>query len=356
MPELGHDEVDGKRLLASLRGVEPDDHTSVDVSRAVRSGRRQVRMRHSVLPAAGGLAVILLVATLALVVQQTRGAQQPVAGRGAFPVAEQAFRIGSAGGLTPLTYQTGRFRQRVELGPADGSGLSGITAAVTMYARGAVASPTGSPTDPVDGRPAYWITADGANPVELAWQYAPDAWGFVTVTGRGASRDRAYKVALSVTTGAHDPVTAPVVVPPSTIGDGYRIVGYRSTIGPKVRPHRYVEVLYGIDDEGGWIAAGLTSPGQRGAGSSTVGGRPAVETATSVTFTDGSGIFAEASDPAYLSSYGGLPALRRVAAAATTAPGFRWPEVPSPSPTDSHPAGQAPTAGSTEPTPTPTPS
>lgn len=361
MPDLDHDETDGRRLLASLRGLEPDTDSAVDVSRAVRSGRRQVRLRHSVLPAAGGLAVVVLIATLALVIQQARTPQQPAAGTGSFSIAQQAFGVGSAGGLTPLTYETGRYRQRIELGPADGSQLSGITAVVTMYARGvlpyrngAVSSPTGEAADPVAGRLTYWLTPDNANPVELAWQYAPDAWGVVTVTGNGASRDRAYKVALSVTTGGHETFTAPVVVPASALGDGYRVVGIRGSIGPKVRSSRFIEVLYGRDDAPqppgggtGWIAAGLTKPAPSGTGTGQVAGRPTTETSTSVSFTDGSGIFVAASDSDYLTSFGGLPALRRAAAAASPAAGFHWPAIPSPSPTDSAPT--------TNPTATPSP-
>ncbi|WP_279578990.1 sigma factor [Fodinicola feengrottensis] len=325
------DEQDGVRLLSSLRDSEPDGPIAVDVRRAVRSGRRQVRVRQAALPIAGAIAVVALVAGVAFAVHQPQ-TPTPAAHSGSFDVRRQAFHVGSAGGFTPVTYETGRYRQVIQLVPADDQAMPATDATVTLYAAGWYPyrngqewSPGGESADSVDGHRARWLAPPmiRSGAVELAWEYAPGAWGFVSLRGPSASRDRAYKVALSVWPGAHDAVPMPAQIKASALG-GTQVVGTISPIGTKSWATRVVEVLYGSDDppmppnsDTGYVGVGLQQPPDTPAATTQIGGKPAAVTPTRISFTDGSGLFVQVSDAAYLTQIGGAAALVRMAGDAT---------------------------------------
>jgi hypothetical protein len=357
-----HEENDGRRLLSSLRDVTPEEQTVVDVRRAMKSGRRQVRVRQAALPVVGAIVLVAMVISVALAVQ--RPPTQPAAQSAGFNVLRQAFHIGSAAGFTPQSYETGRYRQRMSLTPANAGAMLGTDAVVTMYARGWFPyyngiewTPAGESGDLVENHRTLWLTQPVTRPgaVELAWEYAPGAWGFVSVKGPAASRDRAYKVALSVWAGASDLVTIPATVPKSALGEQDRIVGTISPIGVRKPGPQILEVLYGNadapqppDDDAGWIGVGIQHPPTDPAQTEVLNGKPVNVSGTRIMFSGNSGLFVEASSPDMLTQIGGLAKLRGIAAAITPTPDFRWPEQPRPTvtPTD---------APSTTPSPSATP-
>ncbi|RZQ61517.1 hypothetical protein [Amycolatopsis suaedae] len=216
-------------LLAPLR-VSPPEKSTVDVEAAVRAGRARRRARI----AAGGIAAVLVVLAGVLVPGLFRGSSAPEdvtpAGFGEFDPFQRALVVGSAGGYTPVGYETGRYRQTVQLG-LERSGVGGGT--VTVYARGRGPSP---------GNGFVWdgITRGGQGPspvyyrhqgdvVTMAWEWQPGAWGYVVLDGPFGDLDaRARRVAESVAPGGERP-RFPFTVPAP--GGGLRPVGIRGQDG-----------------------------------------------------------------------------------------------------------------------------
>jgi hypothetical protein len=228
-------ERDGRRLLAPLRDDAPGPST-VDLERAVRTGARRVRARQVVVAAAAAVLTGLAGVAVPAVIGHHRAVEP--ARPAEFSVLRQQFAVGSAGGFTPVSYETGRTRQRVELGPASGEGPDRAT--VTMYPRGARRQPAAEPAPDVNGHKAFWTTAN-----EIAWEWSAGAWGFASInTARSDARDRVHRVAESVSPGADTPVRVPFTIPnpPSTL------LGVITPFGTSSDPAEGALVVLGTPD------------------------------------------------------------------------------------------------------------
>jgi hypothetical protein len=152
-------------------------------------------------------------------------------------VLRQAFTVGSAAGFTPVSYETGRYRHRVVLGPARGDVPQGTPdrATVTMYARGHLPgwNPGGERAADVNGRKAFWMPSPVTGPVigtEIAWEWSDGAWGFAFVDSVGAdARDLAHRVAESVGSGADVAVSVPFTA--TAPADPLRLLGVITPFG-----------------------------------------------------------------------------------------------------------------------------
>ncbi|GCE00145.1 hypothetical protein [Embleya hyalina] len=237
------EEHEGARLLAALRETPPVgcDEPGVYVARAIRDGRRTVRARRALAVVGGAVAVAMIaLVTVVLATPSRDGRFGPAAG-GGFDVRERTFRVGSAGGYTPVSYETGRFRQRVTLGPEKPGAapeLAATRATVTMYAAGrfpATASAAGAGAPSVRERPAVWLI--GPTPVdgrlELAWQWARDAWAVVSLTGPAADAERARHIAESVLPGSRVPVRVPLTLDPGALASGEHVVAVIAPMAPE---------------------------------------------------------------------------------------------------------------------------
>ncbi|GAA4638778.1 hypothetical protein GCM10023196_097860 [Actinoallomurus vinaceus] len=363
-------EQDGAHLLAPLRSVTPDGPPGVDLGKALRTGRRHARIRHTTVRAGGTVAVVAAVAALGLLVRVLAPSHPGPAApaRDEFDVLHRAFRVGSAGGLTPDTYETGRYRQRIVLRAADPNGGTGVDAVVVMYAkgrspdgRGASWRPAGRPADPIDGRRAILLTSPviRSGATELAWEWRPGAWGFVSLKGAGADVSHAEKVALSVRYGANDPVAQPIAVPARALKSWNRLVGVVSSVGP-ARFGRVLLLRYAADDAAADTTAridvGVRLPTPSTDATMSIDGKPAAMSQGKVIFLDGSGLTVETGDAAVLAGIGGGAALRVLAASVKLTAQPSWPSVPD----ASCPATRGPTASHSTPpcvtgTATPTP-
>ncbi|MFI6519290.1 hypothetical protein ACIBF1_27305 [Spirillospora sp. NPDC050679] len=209
MNERGPDEQEREaaRLLGALRGFEPPGDPSPGApGRAVRAGRRRVRARRgaaAALSAAAVAAAVVLPGSL----PPSGGGGRPVTGAERFDPSRPAFRVGSAGGFTPASYQASPGVQRALLRPEDPDGpLRGTDGVVEMYPEGdlppgsAGKAPAGRAAPDVHDRRARWLDAPVLRPgaVEMAWEWKPGAWGFVSLKGPGANRARTHLVALGV--------------------------------------------------------------------------------------------------------------------------------------------------------------
>lgn len=345
---MDDDDKDARRLLSPLRGVEPGPATGIDVADAVRTGRRRSRNRRfaGAVSVAGVVAAVALASTL-LGRTMPQDDTPPAAPPNQFGITRQLFRVGSAGGFTPADYETGRYRQRAHLRLADRSGARRADGLVTMFPRDRLLGADGRRWTPpatrapdVNGHPAYWLDEPVTRPgaVEVAWEWAPGAWGFASVKGDGVDRVIAHRVAQSVLPDGQAVVQAPVTAPASMLGGSNRLIGtVASAATPGTRPS--VALRYARQDpparigapEPGWIAIGVERPAPDLRTDATVGGRPAAVAATRVTIRENANtaFFAEAADRSALSSFGGTARLRDLAAAVTLVPGAGWPP-PSP--------------------------
>ncbi|MGH8793157.1 MAG: hypothetical protein ACRDXX_10985 [Stackebrandtia sp.] len=343
---------DAARLLRPLRDLETGAPSGVNVARAMRSGRRSMLARR----AAGTVACVLAVIGLATTATLIRHAPAPPAAS-SFDVTVQGFEVGSAGGFTPLTYETGQYRQRVELGPEDPAELGGSDAVITMYAKGHLPDdwrPSGQEAPDVNGGQARWldepVIRDGA--VEMAWEWAPDTWAFVSLTGPAAGRDRAHTVALGVTPGADVQVDTPAVLPEGALEDA-QVTGTVVSIGHRERASRVIAVRYGVDD--GWVDVGVRQPGPHEGEVTTVDGRDVLLEPTRVTFLDDPGLFLEVSDEGVLERIGGADGLLRLAGEAVLDEDFEWSPKPPLSSASPSPSEGGSSSGSESPTGDPTP-
>ncbi|MEU6719075.1 hypothetical protein ABZ897_47070 [Nonomuraea sp. NPDC046802] len=269
-------QLSGARLLEPLRGDDhPGDPGRIDLNRAIRAGRRRVRVRRLTTAAAA------VAATLAVIIPTTVLANLPhpappavQAPEPGFEVLSRAFTVGSAGGFTPDRYETGRLRQRITLRSADPA--RHVTGVITMYAAGRHPTlPTSQPAPPVAGRQAYWLP-EGTS---LAWEWAPDAWGTVTLSGV-SERVLAHRVAQSVLPQPGPPVTVPFTVAQDALDGRYRVVGARSTYPGKTSQ---TSLLYDTQDPVDGepvVEVGVRRP--RPSADTTVGGVPAVVTGAEV--------------------------------------------------------------------------
>ena len=177
--------------LLSLRDADPAPSSTVDVDRAIRTGRRTAKTRKTI-----GIAVAacLTVAIALGIPAALRGSHQQTPAHPpaqTFNVLRQAFTVGTVGGYTPATYQTGRAFQRAYLKvDRAGQGLP-AQAVVTVYAKGQLPNPgwtPGAEVGPkVEGRATYWQPGTGAR--ELAWQWQAGSWAFARIDGVGSGLD-----------------------------------------------------------------------------------------------------------------------------------------------------------------------
>ena len=214
---------DGAQLLAPLRDTEPATLSTVDVPRAVRVGTRRRRTRQA-LSAAAAAAVVALVLAVIPAIVDARHDSAPATQVSEFDVLRQHLTVGSAGGFTPVSYESGRLEQLVRLVPAPDSqqGTPG-RASVTLYASGrAPVYPERQRAPDVYGHRAYWVTtkfgpAEGAGKTgtTLMWEWAPDAWVVVEVESTEPGvQDLVFRVAMSVRTDANTPVRVPFTAEP----------------------------------------------------------------------------------------------------------------------------------------------
>jgi hypothetical protein len=201
-------EEDGARLLGPLRSVDVPASGGVSVSRAIRSGKRTKALR----VATAGVFVLIVAGVLPMLI---RLAPDPVA-MGGFDPLVRTISAGSAGGLTPQIYVTGREKQMIVLRPERGGDQSG---SVVVNAAGTVGVPPGEPMPDVDGKRALWTGT------HLAVEWARDAWAFVTVEGFPDDRERAHRVAQSLRFDEHVQIKVPYTVETSWTLDGVRDTG-----------------------------------------------------------------------------------------------------------------------------------
>lgn len=254
------DEQEGARLLGALRGTPwtGSDEPGVDVARAIRDGRRTIRVRRALTVAGGAIAVALVVLMTVLVVAPTHDNGTGPASGGTFDVRERAFRVGSAGGFTPVSYETGKFRQRVVLGVEKPNGpaeLSATRAMVTMYAPGRLPGgepPLGTPAPPVNGHAAVWPAGPqpSADRLELLWQWAPNAWAVATLAGPAADAERVHHVAESVVPGVRQPARGPVSLDQAVLTAGEHLIAVVAPMGKTTGSPRY-SLRYGTVDPPG---------------------------------------------------------------------------------------------------------
>jgi hypothetical protein len=219
----------------------------VDIHRAVRSGRRQRRIRTAL--GAGGAALAVAAAGLAVPgwlshqvapVPLSDACGSPHPARDSMLTWQRfdplLIEIDASGvpGHSVVTVTTALTWQRVQL-----DSYTRREATVTLFAcdgepfvSNADGSPTpvdptqGEPADPVAGAAAYWLPQDDpADPVALAWQWTPGAWAIVVpaepvgpVESRPAwPRDElraiARQIADGLALGVRKPVTAPIALP-----------------------------------------------------------------------------------------------------------------------------------------------
>lgn len=261
-------DYDGVQLLAPLRETSLAP-SAVDVHRAVHEGRRRTRNRRIV----GAATLVLILAAIPSIAGAlTQGPAVDAGGPAPaeFGVLQQAFTVGSAGGYTPLTYETGRYRQRVQLVLAS-LPYRQAKATVTMYPRGplyregapfAAWKPTGERAPDVNGHRAYWLGEPVTvhpvppNSTELAWEWADHAWAFALVEGTGdAARDKAHRVAQSVAPATTDiQATLPFSVAEAAV-DPDQLMGAVVPYGPAGQTHGQMQagLLFGDDtvEDGG---------------------------------------------------------------------------------------------------------
>ncbi|MFG1958976.1 hypothetical protein [Nonomuraea sp. NPDC049028] len=283
---MGGSEPVDRRLLDPLREAEPPGSGTIDLARAMRTGRRRVRARRVMSAAAGvGAVVAVIVGGTALGRTALPPEPQPISRPAGFDVLTRMFTVGSAGGFTPDSYETGYDHQRVRLRLADPAKADTADALVEMYPRGrspfAALSPSdGETAPPVNGRPAYWpsrpLLRSGA--AEMVWEWAPGAWGVVSVKGARMDEDTAHRVAQSVL-----PITGDRVEVPFTLADGGPAGPLSGTVASypqRAEPAR-VGLRYG--DEREWVEVGVENAADAAKPNATVGGVPAVRTDTEVT-------------------------------------------------------------------------
>lgn len=217
-------EDEGKALLAPLRDSEPSGQPGVDITSAMRVGRRHSRRR----VVAGALAAAVVTALALVAVPAALKAWhrnvEPAVVSGEFNIARHVIAVGTAGGFKNASLRTGRYEQVAELTRADGAPGYGR---VTAYAPGRNPKiDTSVRAADVNGRRAYW--QPGLPEPTLAMREG-DIWVIVRVSGPDMNIvDRAHHVAQAVEINADIPVKvcftlkglAPVVQQ-----SGFRVVG-----------------------------------------------------------------------------------------------------------------------------------
>lgn len=190
--------MEHEELLAPLRAAAPRTPSTISVQRAIRAGRRRRRSRQlagvAVVAAVTAL-IVLLIPTVLSGLFRAETARPVVT----FDPLRQSAKVGSAGGFTPVSYESSLDRQRIHLVRADGGPG---TATITLLPGGP--EPAGDTAPEVHGRRAVWQDTG------VAWEWTDGAWGFVEGVH---DRDQAHRVAQSVEPGASTPVSLPFTEP-----------------------------------------------------------------------------------------------------------------------------------------------
>jgi hypothetical protein len=239
---------DGAQLLAPLRDVEPVAPSTVDVRRAVLVGARRRRTRQAVSAAAVAAVVALVLAVVPAIADWRHDSAPPANQLTEFDVLRQRLTVGSAGGYTPVSIQTGRHEQRVLLRIA-AEPAAAPSANVVLYAAGrAPELDLGDPAPDVYGHRSYWLT--GVPDTQLAWEWAPDAWVVIQADAVGEqARVVVHRVALSVRTTGNLRQRLPF-----TVADGRRLAGVITPYGA-TSPSAGAFVV--LDDTAGQVFVGV---------------------------------------------------------------------------------------------------
>ncbi|MEU0091426.1 hypothetical protein [Kribbella sp. NPDC006257] len=295
---MNSEDQDYAGLLKALRETpDPVGTEGISVDRAVQDGRRTVRRRRVV----GGLAVVALIAAactspLLLNAVRDRDDGAPVAPAPGtvqpFSIWSQAFEAGSAGGFTPSAYRTGRYWQQITMLPASAA-VGDSWAAATMLAPGfepGVESgwAAKTPIEDIAGQPAF-LLGQAKYSIVIAWQYAANSWGMITMTGPGTQLDRARHIAESVHRGIGRPVTVPFTVSRAAIGSELEVTSVSTPFGTDPAAAGPPQYMLNLDVGNGPEAPGLLPPARQQSQltvgiskvpaafkpTTTVGGRPA---------------------------------------------------------------------------------
>lgn len=296
-------EEEDARLLVPLRGVAPHEDTTVSVERAITAGRRKQRARRLTGAGAVVAVVALVVAVLPGLVRSWNdpGELTVTSAPAEFDVLRQWFTAGSAGGFAPYAYETGRYRQRIDLKRAGTADPNSPVAAVELYARGQLPYAgdrqwdpgTGTPAPEVGGHRAVYLRAPvlGTDRAELAWEWTDGAWAVASVPSADPdARAKAHHVAESVAVGANTPVRVPFTVA-ATAND--RLLGVVTPASAATDQTAARLVLGTVDapQSGATAEVGLRAPVTYPA-NTLIDGRPAMVDGTSATILDAGGFHA----------------------------------------------------------------
>jgi hypothetical protein len=219
-----------ERLLAPLRDDGPATPSGVSVERAVAAGRRRLRARSRLAGAAAALVVVAVCGLLAAMLRGDGDRESAAGPPGGFDPLTRSFQVGSAGGFTPESYESGRYEQRVRLRlerPAAGQVGQGT---ITLFAPGQLPpdwTPTGRRMPDVYGREA--VLRDTPGGVELAWRWSDTGWALVHLDADFPDlADRAHRVAQSLLPGPAEPLSVPFTLAPPP---GLQVTGVRVPVG-----------------------------------------------------------------------------------------------------------------------------
>ncbi|QWF84629.1 hypothetical protein [Amycolatopsis sp. CA-230715] len=296
-------EEEDARLLAPLREAAPSEETTVSVERAIAAGRRKQRARR--LGGAGAVAVVVALAAVVLpgIVRSWNdpGELAVSSAPAEFDVLRQQFTAGSAGGFAPYAYETGRYRQRMDLKRAGTADPGAPVAEIALYVRGQVPYAgdrqwdpgAGTPAPAVGGHRAVYLDAPvlGVDRTELAWEWTDGAWAFASVPSADPdAKAKAHHVAESVAVGANTPVRVPFTI--DTAGKN-RLLGVVTPASAAVDQTAARLVLGTVDapQPGAMAEVGLRAPVEIPA-NTVIDGRPAVVVGTSATILDVGGAHA----------------------------------------------------------------
>ncbi|ONI89685.1 hypothetical protein ALI22I_14380 [Saccharothrix sp. ALI-22-I] len=254
-----------ERLFDPLRDEDPLPPSEVDIDRAIVAGRRQVRARW-----VGTAAVVAAVAFLVPVLGLPGGggssvgpATQPGSAVGIedFDPMRRVVTVADVPGATPESYTTARRWQRIMLKIGEtGFGLATVYAPGRQATdgQGVIRPETGTPAEPIGGRPAYWVGRE--NGELLAWQWTDGAWALLTVEYAGAGgdagtdseadRDTMRRIAQAVRVGVGEPVTMPFTLPLPTppLPTPHRLIGATTQIRPPDNPFVRTGLVFATED------------------------------------------------------------------------------------------------------------
>lgn len=302
-------------MIATLRQTEPDDRHGVSIERAMKTGRRKVYTRRSVGVLTAMAAVVAVSVASTAISNQFTSELQPAARYDRFDVWTQEFTIGSAGGFTPTTYETGEHEQFIYLRPADQNGpLKLAQASVNLWPAGRPFEFNGTtdPPEPMAAPPAapglrlykplrYRNVMASEESLVLPWQWTDGGWGFVSLYVPSGGYDqllsRAIHIVESIRPDAGRRIAVPFTIDSSQVPIK-TIAGVVMTKTPNGRQDISLRLAAGSPEQQSerYATVGVHVTGRAGVPNSTINGRPAVQTEWRVTIPNiGNGFDAVAS-------------------------------------------------------------